>query len=184
VDRWLVSQYIGATGTKAPERPETIFGVRIDSVETSRVQVVRNAAELHDSLECLDAKRNPSFETAFLELCHDLRPSKVSGHLFLLHPETLQSIDMDGLARAAQDAHVSVHALCRTADCGFRELSLRTGGFYLSGDDLPDLLAAVYRGLSNRYQAQVTMDGDAARVQIAVRSADSFGESPILEMPG
>ncbi len=180
-DAWILSRYSASAGDRS-SRPETLFGVRIDSVETSSFRPVANSPELRAALDVRDAVRSPEFSNGLLGLCQELRPSRVSAHLFLLHPETAQPVDPVSLTRAAQDAHVSVHAVCSSPDPGIGQICRDTGGFYIVGEDTPEALSAIYRGISHRYHATLAPDVEVRRIQVAVRLADSFGESPWVDV--
>lgn len=183
-DRWLLSQHSGYADMRAAARPETIFGVRIDCTETNAVRAIRGREELRAALDSGESNKNQDFKSRFLDLCRALRPSRVSGHLFLIDPEFAPLTETETLTQAAQEAHISVHAICKSSDARVRQLSQATGGFYATGNDLTDLLPALYRGLSQRYEASVTGDVEVRSLQIAVSSSDFFGESPILTMNG
>ncbi len=181
-DTWMLSQHSGSCKAGSAARPETLFGVRIDSAEMSSTRPVTNSKELCSALDSHELIKCQEFNAVFSELCLELRPSRVSAHLFLLHPETAHPIDPAALTQAAQEAHVSVHAVCGTHDAAVREICRATSGFYMVGEDVTEMLPAFYRGLSHRYQANLTPDAEVRRVQVAVRSPDSLGESPVVEM--
>jgi len=181
-DRWFLSQFSTIAQSWVGARPETIFGVRIDAVETSGIRAIRSSVELRSAMDIFQSKKNQDFNCAFLELCEHLRHSRVSSHLFLIHPETAPTIDSHCLALAAHDARVSVHAICRSHDTRIRDLSRATDGFYMVGEDLAELLPTLYQGLTHRYQASLAADVEIHRAQVAVRSADSFGESSAITL--
>jgi hypothetical protein len=181
-DPWLCCHHSEGSSAGATTRPETLFGVRIDVTETSGVRTLTSLADVRKACASRDTMRDPDFTTAFLKLCQDLRPSRVRGHLILLCPEGAQSIDPVRLAQAAQESHVSVHALCASHSAGVREICRVSGGFYMTGDDLAEMLAALYGGLTNRYQATLSPEVEVRRIQISVRSTAFDGDSPVVEM--
>jgi hypothetical protein len=183
-DGWVFSQHSLSAASGSGSRTETLFGVRIDTAESSRL--IRGIPNLSELRAAFDSRESTSrgFTPAFQALCQELRPSRVSAHIFLVHPEAAQETETSGLIRAAQESRVSVHAVCREHTPWVREICQSTNGFYAIGENAPDILPALYRGLSHRYQATITPDTDIRRVQVAVRSADSFGESLVVEVNG
>jgi HEAT repeat protein len=189
-DAWMLSRHAGFVGAGDAARPETLFGVRIDSAEMGSIQTpdmsairpVTSLSGLRAAFDSGASMKSSEFTVAFLALCQELRLSRVSSHLFLLHPETAQPVDPASLTRSAQDAHVTVHAVCGSPDAGFREICQATGGFYTVGEDITEMLLALYRGISHRYQASLTLNAEVRSVQVAVRSPESFGKSPIVEV--
>lgn len=181
-DGWMLSHYPESSAVGVTGRPETLFGVRIDSAEMSNIRLIASLAELRAAVNSHESRKYAEFTDGFRRLCQELRQSRVSGHLFLPHPDTTQKIDPVDLIRVAQEAHVSVHSVCNSPDPRFREICQATGGFYTSGADIQEVLPALYQGISYRYQANLTLNAEARRVQVAVRSADSFGDSPVMEV--
>ncbi len=178
-DGWLFSQYSGSVAGERLSRPETLFGVRMDRTEISKIYAVGNTDDLRKAIEtaaCLD------FTGAFLGLCEKLRPSRSSAHIFLFRPEVARGIDPVSLTAAAQEAHVMVHAVCGSRDEEVREICQATGGFYAVSENVTKTLSGFYRGLSHRYLATCTADTKVRQVQVAVRTEESSGESGIFEL--
>ena len=180
-DWWLISQYSGSAASERLSRPETLFGVRIDPAEMSQVRPVENSTDLRNAIE---TPRSLEFTAAFLGLCEKLRPSRRSAHVFLFRPEDAPPIDPASLTQAAQEAHVSVHAVCGSRDDGVREICQATGGFYAISENVTKTLSGFYRGLSHRYLASLTPDLKVRRVQVAVRTEEFSGESAVCELNG
>jgi HEAT repeat protein len=179
-DGWMIAHHAGA-GASSGVRQEVLFGVRLESMDSAHVRPVASLTELRNALEPRDSAKRLDFATAFLALCQELRPSRLSAHLFLVAPDSAGCTDTASLARAAQEARVSVHAICGGPADGFREMCESTGGFFSTASDIPGAVCATYRGLSHRYMANLTVDGDVKRVQVAVRSPGCFGDSPVIE---
>jgi hypothetical protein len=91
-------------------------------------------------------------------------------------------VDPAGLIQAAQEAHVSVHAVCGSSDEEIREICRATGGFYAISENVAKTLSGIYRGLSHRYIAGLTPDTKVRQVQVAVRTEEFSGESPVCEL--
>jgi hypothetical protein len=177
---WLVAQYNGSATNHS--RPEVLFGVRLDATDSAHVRRISSLTDLRNAVEVKENIRRMDFPTAFLALCQELRPSRLSAHMFQLFPEIAEVPDVANLIRAAQEARVSVHAISETSDRQIREMCVATGGFHVTGSDAPGGLCAIYRGLSHRYQASINVEEEVKTVQVVVRSADWSGESPILEL--
>jgi hypothetical protein len=178
-DNWLLSQYSGSATGQRSTRPETLFGVRIDSGEMSKILPVGNSEDLRKAIE-MGASLN--FDSAFSGLCQKLRPSRGSAHIFLFRPEAAHAIDSASLTEAAKEALVTVHAICGSPDEEIREVCQSTGGFYAVSENVTRTLSGFYRGLSHRYLATMSPDNKVRQVQVAVRTADSSGESAISEI--
>jgi hypothetical protein len=178
-DAWLFSQYSGSAAVR--DRPETLFGVRMDSPEASKFHAVATVADLH---KAIGTTASIEFTAAFVALCQKLRPSRSSAHIFLFRPESAQPVDTASLTAAAREAHVSVHAVCNARDDEVREICQATSGFYAVSDNPGKTLAGFYRGISHRYLASFTPDAKIRHVQIAVHTADAFGESALCELAG
>lgn len=181
-DNWLISQHTGATGVVGgTSRPEVLFGVRMNPVDSTHVAPLTSGTDLRTVFDAPEISNRTDFTTAFLTLTQELRASRFSGHLFLLQPETACPVDAGQLTRAAQEARITVHAVCRIQEEQFRDICEVTGGFFCVSEDPASSLLAIYRGLSHRYQATAAYGGDVRRLQVVVRSADAFGESPPVE---
>jgi hypothetical protein len=180
-DGWLVAQHSGLAVQPGPARSEVLFGVRMDSANVSPVRTIKQVQDIRDVLASREMNRSPDFTTAFVNLCLELRRSRGSAHLFVLYPESGESFDFAGMLRAAKEARVAVHSVCESPDEVCRRICESTGGFYRV-DDPGVWLPAAYGGLSHRYQAVIHPQSELCQVQIAVRLADSYGESPILEL--
>lgn len=152
-------------------------------MDTAQVKPLLTGVDLRNTFDNRDAAGSPDFTTAFLNLSGELRASRLSGHLFLLQPETESAVDARRLTHAAQEGRITVHAVCGTREAQFRDLCEATGGFFCVSKDPARSLSAIYRGLSHRYQATFAPDGDVRCLQVVVRSAEVFGESPLVE-PG
>jgi hypothetical protein len=176
-DVWVLSQYLEAETVGAVPRPATLFGVRMDTTEASGIRLIGNSSELRAAIDTYESMRCPSFADGFLRLCRDLRQSKVSAHLFITDPEAGVASEPAGLARAAQEAHVTVHAACSVPDRGIREICQSTGGFYCGSGDIRETLPALYQGICYRYVASLPWNGDVRKIQIGVRSLDACGDS-------
>jgi HEAT repeats len=177
-DSWMLSQHSLIAGA----RTETLFGVRIDARDGARVLHVSSLPDLQTAFEPRAMAGGQDFTQAFVSLCQELRPSRISAHLFAVHPETAQGIDTTNLIRAAQDAHVSIHAICASRHAAFAEICRATGGFYAVGEDIAEMLPAVYGGISHRYVAAFEGGEQVQRVQISIRNAESFGESQVADI--
>jgi len=180
-DAWMLSYHSGSAISPGAGRPETLFGVRIDSANEGSIRPVADLSELRTATDAAAPVKRSEFMAGFLELCQELRLARVSAHLFLLNPEVAQAVDAATLIRVAQESRVAVHAICRSPVAEFREVSLATNGFYIVGDVL-EILPALYCGVFHRYHANLTTDMEVRQIQVAVRSGDFFGESPVLDM--
>jgi hypothetical protein len=180
-DGWLLSQYSGSLAADRPVRPETLFGVRVDPREMSQVYPVETLAGLRNAIE---TARSLEFTAAFLGLCERLRPSTGTAHVFLFRPQGAPALESAILIQAAQDAHVSVHAICDLPDQAVHRICQSTGGFYAVSENVGKTLAGFYRGVSHRYLASLAPDARPRQVRIAVRTEEFAGESPLFEIIG
>jgi hypothetical protein len=187
-DGWTLARHCGSRGPAAASRPETLFGVRIDTSDSGgagcSLRAISNPGDLRFSFESRELIRCQDFTTTFFAVCQELRASRLGAHLFLLDPETAKGTDPALLARAAREAHVAVHAICSSPDAGIREICQATGGFYGVGDNTPERVASLYQGITHRYQVSLTTEATVQRVQVSVRDAKFSGDSPVLEMAG
>jgi len=180
-DAWMLSYHSESANSSGAGRAETLFGVRIDSANEGNTRLVTDLSELRTATDASGQVKRTGFMAGFLELCQELRLSRVSAHLFLLNPEVAQAVEPATLIRVAQESRVTVHAICSPPVGGFREICQATNGFYIVGD-IPQTLPALYCGISHRYHANLTPDMEVRQIQVAVRSGDFFGESRVLEM--
>jgi len=182
-DAWLLSVYSTSRVEETGGRHETLFGVRIDStVDNASVRSIEDSEEIRVALDSCELAAQPGFTSGFLSMCRQLRPSRVSSHLFLLHPENLSTIDPAALARAAREDHVSVHAVCIGHEPRIRKICRDTGGFYIVGENIPEILPQLYHGITQRYQLNINSPGEVRQAQVAVRSAEISGESAIVDI--
>jgi hypothetical protein len=179
---WTLVQHSGSLMIGIAARPETLFGVRIDSQETNAIRPIPKLADIRAALDSAESPACPNFGSAFLAACQELRSSRASSHIFLLHPETVEAIDIVSLTTAAREAQAAVHAVCQSHDARFRELCRTTNGFYTTGEELTEMLTALYGGISHRYEATLTPEVEARQIQITVRSTECYGESPVIEL--
>ncbi|HEY3839783.1 MAG TPA: HEAT repeat domain-containing protein [Bryobacteraceae bacterium] len=180
-DIWTLSQYVESEPA-GPSRTETLFGVRMEASEANGTRLIGNLAELRAAIDSHESVRCLSFADGFLRVCRDLRQSKVSSHLFIIDPEAGLATDPAALARVAQEARVMVHASCSLPDPAVREICRLTGGFYAISSDIAETLPAFYQGICYRYVLSLPCDGEVRKVQVAVRSAETCGDSPTVEM--
>ena len=179
-DAWAIAHYSSRKG--AGVSAETLFGVRMDHQETDGSQLITKLEELHAALNCPPSAASPDFSAAFVSMCQELRLARVKAHLFLVDPVGAAPLVAGNLIEAAQEAHVRVHSVCEAYQEALVEVSQSTRGFYVAGEPIPEILPALYRGLSHRYAATLTPQGPVRQVQVAVRSPDYSGESPIVEL--
>jgi hypothetical protein len=178
-DSWLLAQYSGSSDREAPARPERLLGMRIDSTHLSQVRTVESLTDLRHAVEtarCLD------FTTAFLGLCQKLTPSRECAHIILFRHEGAAPIDLAGLTDAAREAQVTVHAICGGPEENVLQLCRATGGFCAITGNVTKTLSGFYRGISHRYLASLAPEAKVRQVQVAVRTADSSGESAAWEL--
>jgi hypothetical protein len=153
----------------------------MDAPAMSKIQPVGNLADLQ---KAIGTAASLEFTVAFVGLCQKLRPTSSSAHIFLLRPETAPPVDPAILTAAARDAHVTVHAVCGTPDGEVHGICQATGGFYAVSGNVGKTLSGFYRGLSHRYLATFTPEGQVRHVQVAVHTGELSGESAMCDVSG
>ena len=178
-DSWFMAQF---SGRAAPgSRTETLFGVRMDSPESSKVHAVASLEELQNAI---GTAASLEFGNAFAALCKRLRPSRSSAHIFVFRTENLAPANAVPMIDAARAACVTVHAVCSVPDEAIRHVSNVTGGFYGVSEQPGKMLAGFYRGISHRYVASFAREPKMRQVRIAVHTTEGFGESAPCELGG
>ncbi len=143
---------------------------------------MRDLQELHAAIDSHESTECDEFAKVFLAVCSEPGSSRANAHIFVLLSESLELFDPASFIRAAQQARITLHAFAGRHHKEIREVCRATGGFYMTDADDPDSLSALYRGISRRYQALLSPDVEVHSVQIAVRTAEGSGESPIVDV--